>query len=289
MQKNMECLKISERIFMVSVRDDLNQKFYFPQPFKLEKRLKDILEDKVDEKYYLSEKCVKGFEEHNKNHIAKGTGFLFIPKTGNDIGCCVRSNSALAPTDNTIIERFNDKRLNKIVSEQKDKIQGKEPKYLDTYNQAVRDEAGTISTRVDAANCTFVTEPTIAAMRGRNPENTSDRSKGTHCEQRLEVGENISNTLHASSFENTNQYLYEPNRKNNLEYDNFRIRKLTPKECFRLMDVPEKDIDKLMNSGISNSQLYKLAGNSIVVSCLYHIFRKLFIETENDSKQLELF
>ena len=69
----------------------------------------------------------------------------------------------------------------------------------------------------------------------------------------------------------------------------FRIRKLTPTECFRLMDVSDKDIDKLLNSGISNSQLYKLAGNSIVVSCLYHIFRKLFIETENDSRQLELF
>lgn len=49
------------------------------------------------------------------------------------------------------------------------------------------------------------------------------------------------------------------------------------------------DIDKLMKSGISNSQLYKLAGNSIVVSCLYHIFRKLFVETENENKQLELF
>ena len=42
-----------ERIFMVSVRDDLNQKFYFPQPFKLEKRLKDMLEDNVDDKYFI--------------------------------------------------------------------------------------------------------------------------------------------------------------------------------------------------------------------------------------------
>lgn len=345
-----------ERIFMVSVRNDINQKFYFPQPFKLEKRLKDILEDKVDEKYYLSEKCIKGFEQHNKNHIAKDTGFLFQPKTGEDIGCCVRSNAALAPTDNTIIE------------------------------------------------------PTIAAMRGRNPENPSDRSKGTHCEQRLEVGENISNTLtsvqkdnllvepkiikegnyspsnhNASSIVDINGIsptvmenhgtvtdikepkveqignivddtnigfknpqrgrIYSPNGiapctnsacgmgggqtpmitykgkeikdgdglylgttenffsgglegisrtiKSSLHdagvCHNFRIRKLTPRECFRLQDVSDYDIDKLMNSGISNSQLYKLAGNSIVVSCLYHIFRKLFIETENDSKQLELF
>lgn len=70
---------------------------------------------------------------------------------------------------------------------------------------------------------------------------------------------------------------------------NYRIRKLTPRECFRLMDVSETDIDKLLNAGISNSQLYKLAGNSIVVSCLYHIFRKMFIEKENENQQLTLF
>ena len=70
---------------------------------------------------------------------------------------------------------------------------------------------------------------------------------------------------------------------------NYRIRKLTPRECFRLMDVSEPDIDNLLNAGISNSQLYKLAGNSIVVSCLYHIFRKMFIEKENENQQLTLF
>ena len=69
----------------------------------------------------------------------------------------------------------------------------------------------------------------------------------------------------------------------------YRIRKLTPRECFRLMDVSESDIDKLLNAGISNSQLYKLAGNSIVVSCLYHIFRKMFIEHQNENQQLTLF
>jgi DNA (cytosine-5)-methyltransferase 3A len=70
---------------------------------------------------------------------------------------------------------------------------------------------------------------------------------------------------------------------------NYRIRKLTPVEVFRLMDVDDADIDKLLNSGISNSQLYKMAGNSIVVSCLFHIFRKLFVETHNESQQLTLF
>ena len=60
----------------------------------------------------------------------------------------------------------------------------------------------------------------------------------------------------------------------------FRIRKLTPRECFRLMGVDDKDIDKIQAAGVSNSGQYKLAGNSIVVDVLFHIFRKMFIDTE---------
>lgn len=69
----------------------------------------------------------------------------------------------------------------------------------------------------------------------------------------------------------------------------YSIRKLTPKECFRLMGVEDKDIDKIQNAGISNSQQYKLAGNSIVADVLYHMFRKMFIEKEIESNELTLF
>lgn len=69
----------------------------------------------------------------------------------------------------------------------------------------------------------------------------------------------------------------------------YRIRKLTPRECFRLMGVDDMDIDKIQASGISNSQQYKLAGNSIVVDVLYHIFRKAFCETQNENQQQTLF
>ena len=92
----------------------------------------------------------------------------------------------------------------------------------------------------------------------------------------------------------------------------FRIRKLTPRECFRLMGVNDTDIDKLMEAKevdginfkrlLSNSSLYKLAGNSIVAGgnfkdsngnydgVLFNIFRKMFIETEpdNDGKPMQL-
>lgn len=71
-----------------------------------------------------------------------------------------------------------------------------------------------------------------------------------------------------------------------------RIRKLTPRECFRLMGVSEPDIDKILNSGISNSACYKLAGNSIVVDVMTAIFDKLFVNTEQEKAcgvQLSLF
>lgn len=68
-----------------------------------------------------------------------------------------------------------------------------------------------------------------------------------------------------------------------------RLRRLTPRECFRLMGVSETDIDKIQNSGVSNSQQYKLAGNSIVTNCLYDIFRKMFVEKESEHSQLTLF
>lgn len=71
--------------------------------------------------------------------------------------------------------------------------------------------------------------------------------------------------------------------------DSYRIRKLTERECFRLMGVSEADIDKIQKSGVSKTQQYKMAGNSIVVDVLVHIFRKLFIEKENENEQLTLF
>ncbi len=83
-----------------------------------------------------------------------------------------------------------------------------------------------------------------------------------------------------------------------------RIRKLTPRECFRLMGVSETDIDTILGSGISQSAAYKLAGNSIVAGgnykdengnvdgVLYNLFRTMFVDTEESAdagQQLMLF
>lgn len=70
--------------------------------------------------------------------------------------------------------------------------------------------------------------------------------------------------------------------------DNYRIRKLTERECFRLQGVNDTDSDKIREV-VSKSQCYKLAGNSIVVDVLAAIFQQLFTENKTTDRQLKLF
>jgi site-specific DNA-cytosine methylase len=111
-----------------------------------------------------------------------------------------------------------------------------------------------------------VCESQIVAMRGRNPDNPSDRTVGSLTEQRLEVNmQGTSNCL--TSVQKDNLLLEKPQ---------YRIRKLTPRECGRLMGVSDEDIDK-MAAVNSNTQLYKQFGNSIVVDIMCAMFENLNI------------
>lgn len=69
----------------------------------------------------------------------------------------------------------------------------------------------------------------------------------------------------------------ELNEENKM--DEYRIRKMTPRECFRLMGVNDENIDKMCSEevGLTNNQLYKLAGNSIVVNSIEAVFNSMFI------------
>ena len=103
----------------------------------------------------------------------------------------------------------------------------------------------------------------------------------------FEYTDGICPAITISSWQHNNfiKYMADQNAielPSELKGKKFRIRKLTPRECFRLMGVDDKDIDKMQAAGISQSGQYKLAGNSIVVDVLFHIFRKMFIETDQD-------
>lgn len=108
---------------------------------------------------------------------------------------------------------------------------------------------------------------------GAYPESTTRRG-------RVQEGGKVAPTLCTSN----ELSVYE-----GVKNQEFRIRKLTPRECFRLMGVSEENIDTIQAAGISNSQQYKMAGNSIVVDVLYYIFKKMFIDKENDNTLLTLF
>lgn len=161
----------------------------------------------------------------------------------------------------------------------------------------------------------------IVAMRGRNPDNPSDRTVGSPTEQRLEVNtQGMSNCL--TSVQKDNMVLEKPlllggvgkenefgsqYRQGNRVYSSnacamalnaqpvgnsggnsylynvgYRIRKLTPRECGRLMGVSDEDITK-MAAVNSNTQLYKQFGNSIVVDVMCAMFKNLNIK-QGDSQ-----
>ena len=144
----------------------------------------------------------------------------------------------------------------------------------------------------------------IVAMRGRNPDNPSDRTTGSPTEQRLEINtQGTSNTLTTVQKDNlvlenlcVNDRGFSEKEPQvsvgeaptlraqvhgNLPkvFDQYRIRKLTPRECGRLMDVLDSDIDK-MAAVNSDTQLYKQFGNSIVKAVMCAMFRNLNIKQE---------
>lgn len=95
-------LQNRERIFMVSILDE-NASYYFPEPFKLTKRLKDVLEDEVDESYYLNNERVQGLIKSTLKQQSKGNGFAFKPKTPEQIATTIKASGNNRKTDNYVV------------------------------------------------------------------------------------------------------------------------------------------------------------------------------------------
>lgn len=111
----------------------------------------------------------------------------------------------------------------------------------------------------------YICEKTIIRQVGRNPENPTSRKPGLPTEQRLEPNsQGICNTL--TSVQKDNMVMEK--------YSKYRIRKLTPKECWRLMNFTDEDFEKSAAVN-SQTQLYKQAGNSIVVNVLVAILGQM--------------
>jgi len=218
-----------------------------------------------------------------------------------------------------IVEPMN-KRLEKLI--QDGAVSGKHGEYIDCRSMITRDNvSGTITTTVDH-NINFVAgdsdevppqEPQVLGwsrdadgkITNRHPvqvANTLTAQKGNTM-QNYVVEREVLNASSDGCARTIGTHYADMNaesvtRKSSDGYGyvrtavkepSFRIRKLTNRECFRLMGVDDADIDKIQAADISKSQQYKLAGNSIVVDVLAAIFRKMFIDKNNESPQLSLF
>lgn len=218
-----------ERVFCVSIRKDINKDFKFPAKQELKLKLKDILEDEVDEKYYLSKDKISSLKHLlHPQKIAKTirtSGHGSIDKHCFD----VLIEPKIQQVGNIVQEKnFKNPQVGRVYS-----VDGISPT-LNTMQGGGREPKIIIGS----------TQKHVAiSYDGISPCLTSSMGIG---------GGHI--PMH--------------------NYD-FKIRKLTPKECWRLMGFDDEDIDKCMDNGLSNTQLYKQAGNSIVVNVLEEIFKEL--------------
>lgn len=96
-----------KRIFLFSILRTEEQPYptyNFPQPFPLERSLKDVLEEEVDEKYYLSDKAIASFAEHCDKKQSEGCGFKFEPTNGGGYAKSITTLAGSRPTDNFIYD-----------------------------------------------------------------------------------------------------------------------------------------------------------------------------------------
>ena len=279
--KNYGIPQNRERVYLVFIRKDLdNKQFKFPEPFDNGLRLKDLLEDEADEKFYISDEKVKRFiTESNKL-----TSLLYDP-------CQVkREGKSREYTDYppTLASRdFKDPRLvNENMLVQLGHINdynGDANRVYDSRNVArtLKSEAGGGGAKTGLyAVLDNVVKIPQATKKGyieceiggvadlSYPDSKTRRG-------RVQEGGNISPTITATE---TGVCRIESVKNENSEItlENIRIRKLTPRECFRLMGFSDEAFDAAQTAGISNSQLYKQAGNSIVTDVLYYIYIELY-------------
>jgi DNA (cytosine-5)-methyltransferase 1 len=303
-----------ERVFIVGIRDDEDDKFRFPKEEFLEKRLKDVLEDEVDEKYFLSEKMVSQLinngvkTEHlnvdNKefsNTLRVGGGQSLSEKhsfdmikvvgntnpSGNGMNGQVFDENGISPTlltnkgEGIKIKSATSKGYEEATNE--DSINFSNPHSKTRRGRVGKGVAQTLDTSCSQG---------VVVGDFRNDEGLRWRKDGNSpCLTSSMGGENYSpkggtrnppiicmpvqSPDRAEKKQNGRRFKDDGEEMFTLTtqdkhgvYDGYRIRRLTPTECFRLMDFPDSHVENCRKVGISDSQLYKQAGNSIVVKCL---------------------
>lgn len=282
-----------ERVFIVSIRKDVDQGFMFPLPFDNGLRLKDLLEDEVDEKYYISqektEKLLESLKEKDIKHLKEPPYMIQTPdfqvsnmqgprlKDSSDYSFTLRANESFA--HGIAIPALTPDRQEKRQNGRRFKEDG-EPMFTLTGQDGhgVLMQVGMLDIKGNEQIRRVYSEdglsPTLNCMECGNRQPKVLINEPTVFEERKDEGmrffkDGVVGTLRTISDCGDKRVIYP----------NYRIRKLTPLECFRLMGFDDADYWVCKNAGISDSQLYKMAGNSIVVQVLEGMLTNLFIKS----------
>lgn len=289
--KNYGIPQNRERVYLIFVKKDLdNGKFKFPESFDNGVRLKDLLEDSVDQKYYLNKEVQDRFkltDETFTKNIVGTTKPEFRTIGQRDLVYQKDSvMGALVATDYKQPKQILDNDIKTVKIPQATK-----KGYIECEIGGVADlsypDSKTRRGRVqDGGNiCPILTATETGVCR---IEFIEEKPKERFFRQALDTFED-SDAEYGDTIDAFNKRVNKSGCSPTLTTrpegfktailpvtNNLRVRKLTPKECFRLMGFSDEDFNAAHNVGISNSQLYKQAGNSIVVDVLYYIFVELY-------------
>ena len=260
-----------ERVFIVSIRKDIEQEFTFPETQVLKLRVRDLLEKDVPEKFFINTPNAialarKIAEEIELNHPA----VLRSVRTeyGKEIRTAYEQGEIHEKRANMReFECRPDDLCNTLTTVLKDNYIA-EPVMRTVGDLGVGGQRGRVFSINGIVGCLSATDykdpPKIIQVGNIVKTGQFDNPQ----RGRIYDPDGLAPTLNTCSGGGL-----EPKFVDRSCVD-VRIRKLTPRECFRLMGFLDDDFDKI--KGISNSQLYKMAGNSIVVNVLTEIFKELF-------------
>ena len=319
-----------ERVFVISIREDIDKGYEFPEPFPLKLRLKDMLDEVVDEKYYLSGKAIDYV-------CATGTkNFYYKPEIDLEVARPLTSTmhkQHRASQDNYVSDSFinDDVKINIESNDHRTlEVEAKEnyvqwdssgKGYNSQQDRAYYQDglAPTLShcnTNGDKSQVVLADKNKVILVGNVNPSGRGQNgsvidSEGLARTITQEKGEGqkilvkeATKKGYSEAHEGDSINLEQPNSKTRrgrvgvgvgvaqtittspqqaTVLPELRIRKLTPLECYRLMGFSDEDFYRAEKVN-SNTQLYKQAGNSIVVDVIEEIYEELFSLYWNEVK-----
>jgi DNA (cytosine-5)-methyltransferase 1 len=279
-----------ERVFLIGIRDDKDNSFRFPVEEHLTKRLKDVLEDSVDDKYFLSELSINYLLRHNGNKD-------ILKKDIPNHSSCIPAGYYKQPRDCQYLKIKSATSKGYEEATEGDSINFSVPNSETRRGRVGKQVAQTLDTQCNqgvwiadyrADEGLRIRKDGISPCMTSSMRDSPEWNPKAGTRNPPLIGYNckkLNETLEKNILKEAEMKILDTYNRNVVDnvptltashhdliklWDGYKIRRLTPRECFRLMDFPES-----FNWFVSDSQAYKQAGNSIVVKVLEKIIKNL--------------